>query len=239
MQEVEQLNERLKENGLLPIAVVDPKDCIGAEVNARYFLPETFNQLVNNVKRTGNLESTPLVYVDPKLPKGKYRIVSGHHRIESAKEAGLSLIMVMIMDPESEDEIKSTQLAHNSLVGTDDEQILAELFESIQDVSLRIASGLNDKINKINYSTINFRVGTFKEFSVVFLPEDVGIYDEAMEKIAEDMLSKSQAEIRLASMEYYDRFTKAIMKVKKVENIKSNGVALMRMIELAEQQMMV
>ena len=67
----------------------------------------------------------------------------------------------------------------------------------------------------------------------MFLPEDIDDYDNTMNEITEKMLTKSQSEIRLSSIKYYDNFAKTIRKIKKVENIKSNGVALMRLIEIA------
>lgn len=236
--ELELLNERLVAMGLNELAVVDPADCIPQRKNARYMRPELMRRLVENVKRSGTLESVPLV-ARVAGESGKFQIISGHHRIEAAKKAGLKAILVMVAPVQSGDELVSKQLAHNSLEGADDPVMLAELFGSIKDLELRLATGLQDQLDKMAYVSISFKAGEFRQFVMLFLPEDEGLYDEAMEKIAELVVLKHDDAVRVTSMAYYDRFAAAIRKVKGVENIKNNGVALLRLVELAEQQMMV
>ena len=164
-------------------------------------------------------------------------IISGHHRVQAAREAGLENILVMVAKPEDKDDIVSKQLAHNELVGIDDETILSELFTSIEDVSKRIATGINDDICKIDYTSLNFRIGEFKEFTVLFMPEDEGYTDEVMSQVAERLSIKSKSAIRLTNIKYWERFATVIRTIKKCENIKSNGTAFIRMVELAEQMM--
>lgn len=233
MDEIRKINEKLKEHNMLAVDIVSPSDCLPQEVNARYMPVEKMQQLINNIKDEGKLESVPLVYKE----RNKYKIISGHHRVQAAREAGIEKILVMIGEPQNSDDIKSKQLSHNELSGLDDKTVLADIFHSIEDISRRIATGLNDEIAKIDYTSLNFRIGNFKEFTVMFLPEDVGIYDEAMDIVAAEMLTKPQTEIRLSSVKYYDKFANTIRRIKKAENIKSNGVALMRMVELAQQTM--
>lgn len=233
-KEVDALNETLKQYGLLPIELVDPTILKGQQKNARYMLPEKFKTLVKNVKSEGSLESVPLVVKNG----DRYEIISGHHRIDAAKEAGLEKVLVMVHREDlTRDEVVSKQLAHNALAGLDDKTLLSELFQSIEDVSLKIATGLVDEAGAISYESLNFKVGTFKEFTVMFLPEDVGLYDEAMELIAQECFVTGQTEVRLASMESWDKFGKVLRRIKKCENIKSNGTALMRMVELAQEAM--
>ena len=55
-QSVNNFNSIAQSLGLLPIAVVNPKDCKGQDKNARYFKPEVFKQLVANIKKYGHLE---------------------------------------------------------------------------------------------------------------------------------------------------------------------------------------
>ena len=185
---IEKLNQELEKNGLLPLDVVDPKILKPQKKNARYFLPEKFKILVENVKKEGALESIPLVI----RKDDKYEIISGHHRVDAAKEAGLDKILVMLHREDlSRDEVVSKQLSHNALSGLDDKTILAELFQSIRDVSQKIATELNDEVGSVDYESLNFRVGNFKEFTVVFLPEDIGLFDEAMETICSELLVKS------------------------------------------------
>lgn len=230
--EIKALNERLVSAGMLPLELVSPNDCVGADLNARYMPIETMRILTENIKSDGRLESVPLVYVDDKLPAGKYRIISGHHRIEAAKNAGVQQILVMVALPQDADDVVSRQLAHNALVGLDDQQILKGLFDSIEDISRKFASGLSSEIDKISYPALNFKVGSFKTLTLLFLPEDVEKYDEAVEVVG-SFVAKADDEIRVSPLAHFAVFKKALMDVKRVENIKSNGVALSRMCELA------
>lgn len=122
--EIEALNEKLVSAGMLPLRLVSPNDCVGADLNARYMPIETMRILTENIKADGRLESVPLVYVDAKLPEGKYRIISGHHRIEAAKNAGVTQILVMVASPQDADDVVSRQLAHNALVGLDRKSVV-------------------------------------------------------------------------------------------------------------------
>jgi hypothetical protein len=226
-----QLNKEMKGSGLAhELAIVSPKDCVPQKKNARYFTPEKFKRLVSNIAESG-MESVPLV-----MRSGtKYEIISGHHRIEAAKEAGIELFYVFVLDNLTKDELVSRQLSHNALTGIDDQMLLTELFESIEDIQERIRTGLSDEIGKIQYESLNFKVGKWREFTLLFLPEDEAMTDEAMAEIAQDV--KVSESVRIQSEKYWNRFADSIRRIKKVENIKSNGIAFMRMVELADQKM--
>jgi hypothetical protein len=229
-ESMELINKQLKQFGLLEIALVSPNDCLPQKVNARYFKPEIFKLLVDNVKRSGHLESAPLVYRDA----DKYRIISGHHRVDAAKAAGLEQILVFITEPKSKDDIVSKQLSHNSLTGEDDNILLTQLFSSIQDIELKFATGLVSQINKISYESINFNILTSKELTFLFIPTDIETYDKLYNEICEQLVFKASNEVRLTNIDYYEKFGETLRRVKKVENIKSNGSALLKILELAQ-----
>jgi ParB-like chromosome segregation protein Spo0J len=231
MNNIDTINEQLRQHGLCEIAIVSPKDCLAQKKNARYFDAEMFQQLVANVKRDGRLESTPLVYRDG----DKFRIISGHHRVDAAKEAGLEKILVLVTSPENRDEIVSKQLAHNAITGKDDAVVLSELFQSIEDLELKLATGLQDIAGRISLDSLNFKLSPTKEMTFLFLPDDEKMTDEAMEAIAEQLALKSNSTVYLASLAYYERFAQALRKVKKIENIKSNGAAFNRLIEIVKE----
>ncbi len=230
---IKKLNSELGKKGLLPIEVVNPKQLKPQSKNARYMMPQKFKILVQNIADAGNLESVPLVI----KKNDTYHIVSGHHRVEAAIEANIKDIVVLLL-PENttKDEKVSKQLSHNSLSGIDDELILSELFDSIKTIELKIAAGLNDKVYKINYDALSFKVGEYKEFTVLFMPEDEQYADEVMEKIVEKTSIKSSSALRLTSINYWDKFAELIRQIKKCENVKSNGIAFLRMLEIAEKE---
>lgn len=229
------LNTALRAQGLCEIAIVRPDDCKGQRKNARYFTPEKFAQLVQNIKRDGRLESVPLVYRSDDAEG--YSIISGHHRVDAAKEAGLKHILVFVTTPDSRDEIVSKQLAHNALTGKDDPMLLAELFSSIHDLDLRLASGLSDEAAKISYTSLNFRLGEYRELVLLFLPEQLTELDETMTAIAESSVADHNSTVHLARLADYERFTATLRHLKKVENIKNNATAVQRMAELAWMQL--
>jgi len=211
MKELSALNSKLKEMGLLELLLISPLDCIGLEVNARYMLPEKMNQLTENIKRSG-FESVPLVFRDSELPKDKVRIVSGHHRIEAAKEAGLESILVMVCEPHSEEERRSKQLAHNALVGQDDETILMEILSSINDIELKL--------------------GIFKTRTLVFSPDDLSGFTNLLDIVENDISLAGSDDTRVVRLKDWDKLIKMIIDVKKKENIKNNGVAFTRLLSM-------
>lgn len=65
---------------------IDPKEIKLLNLNARYMRHEEFKQLVDNIRRDGQLTSTPFLCREP---NGKYLCLSGNHRTKAAIEAGL------------------------------------------------------------------------------------------------------------------------------------------------------
>jgi ParB-like chromosome segregation protein Spo0J len=234
---LERLNGELSKLGLAELAIVGPEDCIAQKKNARYFKPEVFTRLVENVKKDKRLESVPLVH---KLLNeqgnwtGKYGIISGHHRVEAAKEANLTSILVMIATTQGRDEITSKQLSHNALVGVDDQQILQEMFESIKDLEAKIASGLNDVIEKVDYVTVNFSLAAdYKEFMIMFAPDDERDYDNILSRLKENIKAVGgNSRVELVPVALYEKFAESLRKIKGLENIKSNATAFSKMVEI-------
>lgn len=229
------LNAKLKELGMLELAIVPPNDCIPSPVNARYFMPEVMRQLIENVKASGHLESVPLVYRKASHP-GRYFMISGNHRIDAAKAANLPFVLVMIADTDDHDHVISKQLAHNAIVGKDDPVILSELFESIGKLELRIATGLNDAVAKLNYPSLNFKLGATKQVLLLFVPEDLAEMHEQLDEVADYLLTlaiPSQADVMVVSYELWDSFANAMRIVKKRDNIKSNSSAFLYLLKEA------
>ena len=109
------------------------------DVNARILPTQEHNTLVNNIKKRGRLESVPYCA----MVDGHIEIVSGHHRIIAAREAGVSECLVLVDESGlSRSEIVAKQLAHNRLSGFDDPQTLRRLFDMLDEPSLILESGL-------------------------------------------------------------------------------------------------
>ena len=74
----------------LYIAKVQLAELKEQDINARIMKNEMQDQLTANIKNRGQLESLPLIA----LMGEKLEIISGHHRVKSAREAGLKEIIV-------------------------------------------------------------------------------------------------------------------------------------------------
>ena len=91
------------------------------DINARIMKKEMQDQLTANIKNRGQLESLPLLVEKD----GLLEIISGHHRIKSARAAELKEIIAIIdVSGLSRSKIASKQLAHNAISGFDDPSVL-------------------------------------------------------------------------------------------------------------------
>jgi hypothetical protein len=231
-------NKELAKNGLLEIVLVSPKDCIPQKVNARYMTPETFKQLIENIKLDGTLETMPLLYSDDELAKeGKYEIISGHHRIDAAKAAGVPKILAFVRRNISREELVSKQLSHNALSGVDNAQILKKLFDSINSIDLKAASGITNGLEKLSYETLKFKAGKFKTFVILFAQNDLEAYDELAKEVmaAHGAEIKEDSVVRIADVRDYDKFIVALQRLKKITDIKSNAMVFSKMTEIMSE----
>ena len=141
----------------LYIAKVQLADLKEQDINARIMKNEMQDQLTANIKNRGQLESLPLIA----LMGEKLEIISGHHRVKSAREAGLKEIIV-ILDKSglTRSKAASKQLAHNAISGFDDESTLKEIVKLLleKNPQVRIV------INCITLETVSEALETAKEF---------------------------------------------------------------------------
>ena len=113
------------------------------DINARIMKNEMQEQLTANIKKRGQLESLPLfVLVD-----GKLEIISGHHRVKSARAAEMKEIIAIVdVSGLSRSKIAANQLAHNAISGFDDDSTLREIVKMIDDVDDMIESFVGKEI---------------------------------------------------------------------------------------------
>ena len=147
--------------------------------NARVMPLEKFERLTANIGGDKRLESLPLV--TPKKNQAdnpEFLIISGHHRIRAARSAQMEFIYVLSIDEElTHSQIRAKQLAHNALAGYDNPEVLAELYNEIDDVSEKLASGVTDSDIELEAPTVssddidvNFN---FEIINILFLPKQV------------------------------------------------------------------
>lgn len=212
------------------------------EVNARYMTAEQQQRLTANIARDGQLTSLPLVWLiqDEKGPaKGDpvYEILSGNHRVVSAKDAGFEeidcIIILNWISPERRIEI---QLSHNAVEGQDDVSILEGLYAQL-DLAGKEYSGLDDEIftnmQDIDLTGLGVGAPEYQELSLTFLPADIEIFTNLLAKI-----QKGKAKTHVfAHIKDFDTVFDTVVKVKETHNIQNSAMALIHMAELANTQM--
>ena len=226
------LNEKLA--GLFPyrLEMVTPGELKLLEKNARYMRAEQFQSLVENIKKDGNLSSLPLCYREK---DGKLRVLSGNHRVQGARQAGVEQVLVMVVgDEKDSDERLAIQLSHNAIAGQDDLVILKDLWESIQNVQAKLYAGLDSETIKslegIQFAAIAEQRLNYKMANFVFLPEELENLDQLLKEIAVVFAADV---VYLASLNIYDAFFELIVQIKKHCQIKNSAAAFLKLMELA------
>jgi len=240
-EQVEEKNKSLQEisrfifGDSAALRIVDPRELVLLKHNARYFKKDQFRQLISNIRSDKRLSSTPLCHI---IDGGKLEVLSGNHRVQASIEAGLPWILVIvILQDIAKNEQIAIQLSHNALVGLDDEQILADLWNSIEDIKMKCYAGLSSdtaeklkKIKLVSFSTPQIRT---KQISFAFTETELEVVTDVLSE-----LSLIPADhIYLAPVTQFADFFAAIQQVKKNDNIKNGSLAVMRLLEFAAQAM--
>ncbi|MED3746676.1 ParB/RepB/Spo0J family partition protein [Geobacillus stearothermophilus] len=232
-QQVQKINAKLAGGFKLAIVPIDQLEFL--EKNARFMKNETFQNLVNNIKRDGGLSQLPFCWL---TPEGKYRILSGNHRCKAAIEAGLTEVPVIYTDRDlTRDEQIAIQLSHNAITGEDDPVILQELYAEIEDLEMKYYSGLDDKVldqlEKVQIDGITEARLDYLTVSFLFLPEErdelFRVFEEAKETISDETV--------LARLEDFDRLLEAQKKVKQSYNIFNGATSLMIILDIFERHL--
>lgn len=221
--------------GGLVIAKVGIDKVKEQDINARIMKNEMQDQLTANIAKRGQLESLPfLVEKD-----GKLEIISGHHRVKSARAAGLKEIIVIIdVSGLTRSQIAAKQLAHNAISGFDDESTLREIVKMITDVDDMIESFVGKDIleepleqyEKMLSPAVQF---DFKNVTFTFLPHQV----RDMEALIKSLEVASPEIIGVAPYEQCKTFVETLSKYQKFEDIRNVGAAIHSMIETVNEKM--
>ena len=225
---------------------IDPRKLKLLEVNAHFMRHEVFMRLTENVKEDNALTSVPFCAIyqyftadDPiqRLEDGSplYEVLSGNHRVKSAIAAELSEIDVMVTDePLSPDRRKAIQLSHNALVGEDDPATLKMIYGDIQDLTMRLYSGLDDKrldlLDKVSPGALGEANLQFQPVSFMFLPDELDQVKEVWE-IAKKQAGAAKL-LWLARMNEYDAVMDALEATSASYGVKNVTTALIAILEI-------
>ena len=220
-------------SGLI-IAKVKLVDIREQDINARIMKTEMQKQLTDNIKKRGQLESLPLcAYINARI-----EIISGHHRIRSAKDTGVMTEIFVILDISGlrRSQVVAKQIAHNAISGFDDQSTLRELAKMIDDVDDMLESYVGKDIigepmaelEKLLSPKVEF---DWKNVTFSFLPHQI----KDLEKLV-DVLDKLGPDyLGIAPIEEHEPFMEAITKYQQFANVKNTGAAIHAMIRATEQ----
>lgn len=204
------------------------------DINARIMKNEMQKQLTDNIRKRGQLESLPFCA----LVDGKIEIISGHHRIRSAKDSGVINEIYVILDVTglTRSQIAAKQLAHNAISGFDDQSTLKEIVKLIDDVDDMLESYIGKDIlgeplaelEKLLSPTVEY---DWKNIVFTFLPHQV----KDLDKLVEALRSQQPDFIGACDIEQHKPFIDALAKYQEFTNVKNTGAAIHAMIKGTEQ----
>lgn len=215
------------------IAEVELSDIKLVKKNAHFMEQSTFNALVRNIRRDGQLSSVPFCV---KHADGKYTVVSGNHRTQAAKMAGLTSIYVMYIDEAetTNDWLLATQLSHNSIVGQDDAELLKQLLDEITDVAMKeyahISNEILDSVKDIDY-TVEMPNNEIIPITLMFVDTFKVKFDRLMERL-ESYTDREIENMTLMDIDTLDRLNEVSQKVSKKYQIKAQALAVCKMLEI-------
>jgi len=232
-EELDRLNRLL--DGVTPyrLGIAAPGEMQAAPVNAHFMSKRVYDQLVANIKRDGNLSSLPFCWHDS---EGRVRILSGHHRVDAARDAGVTVMLYLFTDASlSKDEQTAIQISHNSLVGEDDLAVLRQQWESIASFEARLYSGLDDQVFKtfdpVDLGAFNEKDMRFETVELLFLPGEVERLKEIVGKLA-----RGGKRVRFVGVaDQYDALADALMRLKEAATIFNSSTAFLLMAEAADR----
>lgn len=201
--------------------------------NARVMEGDLFKILENTIKKDKRLESLPLVAFKDD-GRNEFQIVSGHPRIRAARMAGLEYVYCLVDESNlSEDLIKSKQLAHNAIQGHDDDQILLEIYNSIDDIEARAYTGLSEKsimkdINSIELDEVGVEYET-EVVSLLFTEKGAKDFEQTLERV------QNSEKILMAEKTLFDEFVKSAREIAMNDDIRNVTAIVLRMCQIVNE----
>lgn len=213
-------------------------------LNAHFMAQAKFAQMVKNIQRDGCLTgNTPFGWLvrgadgqpnDPPV----YEVLSGNHRVKACIEAGLSEIDIEVTDdPVPQAWRLAKQIGDNALVGEDDPALLKLLYDEIDDVALRLYTGLDDKVlgllGDVSVAPLSEAQLEFQTLALTFLPDEA---DRA--RAAFDAARKAAGRMDghlLARWSDYDRAMDALEAAGAAYGVKNTATALLLVLAVFER----
>ena len=131
------------------------------------------------------------------------------------------------------DAIKAKQLAHNSIQGEDDEQILKQIYSQIEDANYKLEAYMDEefdiKVEKVQIDDININTD-YKNILVTFLDTQKDIFEEVADEIINDYDG-----LYLVEMKRMKGFINVLEQTQKDYDARSMGTVFTKMAEIAKE----
>lgn len=230
-QLLDQLNTALGEFTPYKLDIVDPATIEHVPLNAHFMPKRIFDQLTANIKQDGNLASVPFCW---RKEDGTVVVLSGNHRVDSAIQANIPRILILYTDQDmSQGERVAVQLSHNALVGQDNPAQLLDLWQQMDDLSLKIYSGLDDgtlgTLQPVEVARINDAALRFEELTFLFLPAERERIQEVVSRLGQSSKARLAADVAT-----FDAFFNALLDFKEAAGILNASTALLQLVQIAE-----
>lgn len=207
------------------------------DVNARAMPKQMFDRLSMTIGRDGRLESLPF---GAKTDRG-FEIISGHHRTRAARASNVQDIHVVVDESGlNRSQISSKQLAHNSIAGEDNLQLLEKIYEEIEDVDDKMEAFIDPEEVKQGIETVGIDsvdVGlSFRTALLVFMPWEKEQFEQALAAL-EEMIGPDVESLYVADMERMEWFKSLIKKVGAEYDIRSFATTMALMAEIVMEHL--
>ena len=205
------------------------------DANARSMPKEMFQRLTETIGRDKRLESLPFCALTGK----GIEIVSGHHRVRTARAAEVKDIYILVdVTGLTPSQIAAKQLAHNAIEGTDNEQLVREIYEKIEDAASKLEAFIDANLDvtvphvDIEHLKVEF---TFKTVGLAFLPRLKERVEAALEFIKQTI--PYYDELYIAAESDFEPFTECVRRISKEYEVRIVADIVAKMAELAQKQM--
>lgn len=203
------------------------------EKNANIMTDKTMERLVENVEYDGMLTQLPFLH---KLPSGKYEVISGNHRVQSAEKAGLKEFYAMAAEVTlPKDQKLRIQISHNSIRGEQRNAVLIELVDEFEDTEMLRLSAADFDIEKLDNSKVDFLALDaggldFRDVMFYFTEYEINKMDRLLADLDHRLLNQ-KSPTYLVMKEKHEKFVDAVTKIKNEANIKSTAVVINLIID--------
>lgn len=207
------------------------------DINANSMPKKMFDQLVENIKNAGAPESLPLCATIEGAGATTW-IISGHHRIRASRTAGMTHILTLFYENLSWSKARAKQLAHNSIAGSSDPELVKRIWDEIDDVQARFEAFIDPRM----FDEIPAQV-SFQPVDVLFEDKTILIIwlssqHQDMEAAMEAVMPKGQVDsVYLAHKDSYNAAMTALKRIRAELDVKAVPTAMAEIFRLAIERL--